>query len=166
MKLPEKEINQVYDSVSCLRHEKILSFITAISDSFPDSIFVYTNGGCYKFYLILNSVFKEAVCYYSIVEGHVITEIGGRYYDITGEVKRTTHIILASDPHVSALVIAQCKFPPIVAEANMLKRYAMELEAEMAAIKELLWEVINHCDLGPSCSFADRFDQIEKAKKE
>ena len=48
---------------------------------------IYTSGSCLNFYLILRDRFSDQcpVPYYNV--DHVITFIGDRYYDITGEVK-------------------------------------------------------------------------------
>lgn len=67
-------------------HDKVELFISRVRDSFIGSQQVYTAGSCYHFYLILKEVFPEAQCYFD--EDHIITEISGRYYDITGEVRR------------------------------------------------------------------------------
>ncbi|HAS92347.1 MAG TPA: hypothetical protein DCS12_09010 [Clostridiales bacterium] len=62
----------------------ILALITAIRQSFPESVKVYTEGHCYGFYKILKAMFPSAVAYYN--SDHVITKINGLFYDITGEV--------------------------------------------------------------------------------
>ena len=64
---------------------KVESFIAKIRDSFIGSQQVYTEGSCYHFYLILKEVFSEAECYFD--EDHVVTKIGDKFYDITGEVR-------------------------------------------------------------------------------
>lgn len=91
--------------------EKVLKFIETIRDSFNDSIKVYTQGSCYKFYLILKEVFPEAICYYDI--NHVITKIGNSYYDITGEVEKGNHFPVEEDPLVHER-IKQCKYTGLV----------------------------------------------------
>lgn len=62
------------------------SFISKIRDSFIGSQQVYTEGSCYHFYLILKEVFSDAVAYWD--GGHIISKIGDKYYDITGEVAK------------------------------------------------------------------------------
>ncbi len=78
-------------------NEQVLALIKAIRESFYDSVVVYTQGSCYRFYLILKSVFPEAQAYYD--SNHVITRIGDRYYDITGEVDCERHLLV--DEHYS-----------------------------------------------------------------
>ena len=63
--------------------KEVLKLITAIRESFDDSVKVYTQGGCFRFYLILKSVFPDAAAYYDM--DHIITKIGDKYYDINGE---------------------------------------------------------------------------------
>lgn len=72
-------------------------FIQTIRESFKGSEIVYTQGSCYKFYKILKQVFPEAKAYYN--SDHVLTEIGGRFYDITGEVEKINHLLV--DEHYS-----------------------------------------------------------------
>ena len=70
----------------------IEKFISTIRDSFIGSQQVYTEGSCYQFYLILKNVFPDAICWYD--ECHIITEIDGRFYDITGEVQKNSNLLI------------------------------------------------------------------------
>jgi hypothetical protein len=67
-------------------------FISVIRDSFIGSQQVYTEGSCYHFYLILKEVFPEAECWYD--QDHIITKIGDKFYDITGEVRPNTNMMI------------------------------------------------------------------------
>jgi len=79
---------------------KIEQFISTIRDSFIGSQQVYTEGSCYHFYLILKEVFPDAKPYYD--ENHIITEINGKFYDITGEVRKDVNLsIYARNPSYS-----------------------------------------------------------------
>jgi hypothetical protein len=69
---------------------KVLDFIKVIRESFKGSEIVYTQGSCYQFYKILKHVFPTAEAYYN--SDHVLTEIDGKFYDITGEVEKTNHL--------------------------------------------------------------------------
>lgn len=71
-------------------HPDILAFISVIRNSFKGSETVYTRGSCYRFYTILKHLYPQAKAYYN--SDHVITEIGGKFYDITGEVSKTNHL--------------------------------------------------------------------------
>lgn len=78
-------------------HKYILYIIEGIRNSFDTSVQTYTRGKCYKFYLILRSIFPHATAYYN--SDHIITKIRDKYYDITGEVEKTNH--LSVDEHYS-----------------------------------------------------------------
>lgn len=65
-------------------HQRIKSFIAAVRQSHPQMASIFLEGECLHFYHILRHVFPEARAYYDL--NHVITRIGGRYYDITGTV--------------------------------------------------------------------------------
>lgn len=67
-------------------NDRVESFISKVRDSFIGSQQVYTEGSCYHFYLILKEVFPEAEPWFD--EDHILTKIGDKFYDITGEVRR------------------------------------------------------------------------------
>ena len=67
------------------------TFIAKIRDSFVGSQQVYTEGSCYHFYLILKEVFPDAEAYYD--QEHIITKIGDKFYDITGEVEASSNML-------------------------------------------------------------------------
>lgn len=71
-------------------------FIATIRDSFIGSQHVYTEGSCLHFHLILKEVFPDAKPFYDM--DHVITEIDGKYYDITGEVKLNSNMTKFDEP--------------------------------------------------------------------
>ena len=59
------------------------------TDAYISTIFL--NGGCWKFYKFLKSLYPQSIPYKVGEQGghfdHIITKIGTRYYDITGMVK-------------------------------------------------------------------------------
>lgn len=73
------------------KEQEIEKFIQTIRDSFIGSQQVYTEGSCYHFYLILKQVFPEAKAYYDA--DHIITKIGDKFYDITGEIIMNTGML-------------------------------------------------------------------------
>lgn len=73
-----------------MTHRKILKFIKTIRESVKGAELIYTRGSCYQFYLILKCIIPQAEGYYDM--DHVITKIGERFYDITGEVKKENHL--------------------------------------------------------------------------
>lgn len=46
---------------------------------------IFTQGSCFRLFLALKALFPQANPYYSQTEGHWITEIDHKYYDIGGE---------------------------------------------------------------------------------
>lgn len=46
---------------------------------------MFTQGKCYQLYLMLSDLYPQAVAWYEPVDGHVFTEIDGKFYDINGE---------------------------------------------------------------------------------
>lgn len=69
-----------------MRSTNVESFIAKVRDSFIGSQQVYTEGSCYHFYLILKEVFPDAEPWYD--NEHIVTKIGDKFYDITGEVRK------------------------------------------------------------------------------
>lgn len=64
----------------------IIRLLTAIRYSFHDAPIVYTRGGCYGLHLILKEIYPTAVAFFDDdSKEHILTLIGGRYYDINGE---------------------------------------------------------------------------------
>jgi len=47
---------------------------------------IFTQGGCYRFYVFLKKIFPDATPYISKEKDHIITLIGGSFYDATGMV--------------------------------------------------------------------------------
>lgn len=80
---------------------KPIDVVAAIRVSFIGAEQVYTQGSCVAFYFILKSVFPSARPYWSTEARHMITRIGNRFYDITGEVKRSPDYLLDSDTYTS-----------------------------------------------------------------
>lgn len=93
----QKKITNLENHKCKDQHEKVISLIKAIAQSFPDAPIIYQFGACYSFYKILKSVFPEAEAYETKDNNHIVTKIGGRFYDVKGEkfwndgTKKTEH---------------------------------------------------------------------------
>lgn len=85
---------------------QIEEYISTIRNSFSGSVKVYTEGSCYQFYKILKIAFPQAEAYYN--SDHVITKIGNRFYDITGEVQKINH--LEMDEHYPNSTVKDCRY--------------------------------------------------------
>lgn len=66
-------------------HRQILKQIRRIRESHPEMVKIFTQGSCLHFFLILRSFYPQAEAW--LDSDHVVTKIGDRMYDITGEVK-------------------------------------------------------------------------------
>lgn len=82
-------------------HDQVLDFIKLIKGTAPKEMGkIFTQGGCYRFHLIIKMVFPGARPYKvaycpnpkkltktDFLPQHIISNIGDRYYDINGEFK-------------------------------------------------------------------------------
>ena len=64
----------------------ILTLINSIRQSDKYIKTIYTNGGCFQFYLVLQSIFGGCEPCINKDQNHVIARYKGKFYDITGEV--------------------------------------------------------------------------------
>lgn len=64
----------------------ITEFLKELKASYHKNEFVYTRGSCFRLYSILKTVFPQAKPFYSDLDGHWITEIDEKFYDINGEI--------------------------------------------------------------------------------
>jgi len=78
---------------------RIEVFIARIREAHPQMVNIFTRGSCFDFHLILQEVWPEALAFYDIKNGHVLTEIGGVLYDIRGDVSHREHGKLVRLPH-------------------------------------------------------------------
>jgi len=72
------------------QHRKILNQISAIRSSHSQMTNIFLYGSCLNLFCILRSIYPEAQPWYNV--DHVITEIGGRFYDITGSVSNEGYL--------------------------------------------------------------------------
>lgn len=70
-------------------------YIAGLNDNIPNAKDIYLNGGCYKFFKILEAKYPGAEAYYD--GDHVITKIDGEYYDVSGKVDKVNHIRMTSE---------------------------------------------------------------------
>lgn len=54
---------------------------------------VFTSGCCYWFAAILHQRFPDSRIMYDVIGNHFVTEIGGRLYDVTGDVSGKYDVI-------------------------------------------------------------------------
>jgi hypothetical protein len=67
---------------------EIIDFISAIRSTDKLTETIYLNGGCYKFYELLSSIYGDAHCVPVINsdKNHIGTAHNGVIYDITGDI--------------------------------------------------------------------------------
>lgn len=64
----------------------ILEFLKELKYSYYLNEKIYTEGSCFRLYSILKTIFPQSKPLYSIKDGHWVTEIDEKFYDINGEV--------------------------------------------------------------------------------
>lgn len=99
--------NQLHSN-AVINNLNILDIIKAIRSSFGDAVKVYTKGSCVKFAIILNEIFPQGQIYY--YNDHAIFELNGKYYDVTGEVEKKSHIPLSEYGILNAYKIMSLKY--------------------------------------------------------
>jgi len=72
-----------------MNKEDILKFIISLRESDKYIKTIYTNGGCYQFYLVLSLLYPTAEPFITPDNEHVVTKIGTKYYDINGIYDKT-----------------------------------------------------------------------------
>ena len=88
---------------------KILKIIERIRESFDDAEYVYTNGSCVKFAMILKEIFPEGTILYD--SNHAIFKYGNICYDITGIIPQTeNHMPLENFGILHAYDIMKLKY--------------------------------------------------------
>lgn len=75
---------------------------------------MYTHGSCYQFHLILKCLFPDALPYYNL--DHIITRIGDKYYDITGEVSADGYVLIGDVER-----LRRVKFKVHIVDTKVLK---------------------------------------------
>lgn len=91
-------------------HEQIIKFLKELRCSDFNMVNIFTEGSCYRLYLILKAIEPSAKAYYN--SDHIITKIRDRYYDIKGEVVKLNNYLSFDELHnirVQAKVIYQLK---------------------------------------------------------
>lgn len=66
----------------------MIEFLKEIKYSYYLNAKIYTEGSCFRLYKIIKTIYPQANPYYSKMDGHWITEVDGKYYDINGEIDK------------------------------------------------------------------------------
>lgn len=68
--------------------EIIENFLKELKYSYSENERIYTEGSCFRVYIMLKILFEEAKPYYSELDGHWVTKIRDKFYDINGEISK------------------------------------------------------------------------------
>lgn len=52
---------------------------------------IYSEGGCYRFHVLLSKMYEGSIPYINQTNDHIITKYNGKFYDIFGTVEKTVH---------------------------------------------------------------------------
>ena len=66
--------------------KRVLNFLEALRESADMQYKIFTQGSCYRLYMILKTVFPTAKPYWSDRSNHCIIDIDGNFYDIGGKI--------------------------------------------------------------------------------
>lgn len=66
------------------KRAKVEEFCAGVRATVRDAVARYSNGEAYQFHLMLKAEFPDAVPWYDLVNKHVMTELYGKLWDITG----------------------------------------------------------------------------------
>lgn len=64
-------------------------FLEELRNSADIQFKIFTEGSCFRLYIILKIIFPKAKAYWSDLDNHCITKIGKQYYDIGGVLKKS-----------------------------------------------------------------------------
>ena len=68
-----------------------VEFISMLSELDPSLKKSCVNGSCYKFHLVLECMFHDAIPYMNAQRDHVVSKIGSDLYDISGRLPKKRH---------------------------------------------------------------------------
>lgn len=79
-----------------------IQFIDLLRKSDGYIKYIYTEGGCYQFYLLLTSLFDGCEPLINSKKDHVVTRIDGVLYDINGIAHNGHYHVMTKDDHQKA----------------------------------------------------------------
>ena len=78
------------------------SLITSLRESDRYIATIFTEGGCYQFYLFIKSVFPDAIPLINEDKNHIIIQYQNEHYDINGRVDATGYCELNNEDRAMA----------------------------------------------------------------
>ncbi len=67
----------------------INEFLKELRDSADIQFKIFTEGSCFRLYMILKIIFPQAEAYWSDLDNHCITKVDDKFYDIGGKIKKS-----------------------------------------------------------------------------
>lgn len=83
--------------------KRLSEFLYLLRSTHPLMEKIYTQGGCYQLFAMIKAVFPEARCFYDQKRDHVYTELGERFFDITGEERGLVTQHLSPSPSLCSM---------------------------------------------------------------
>ena len=65
---------------------RLETLIKNIRESHSMMVDIFVDGSCWNFHLILQSIWSDATCFLVPKEGHIVTGLFDKLWDITGDV--------------------------------------------------------------------------------
>lgn len=69
-----------------MKKKKVLKILKELKESDNSISFIYTNGSCFRLYVIFKKIYKKTKPLYSDMDGHWIFKIKNNFFDINGEI--------------------------------------------------------------------------------
>lgn len=86
--------------------KKIIDFLYELRSADDTILNIFMNGSCYRLCKILLCMYPDATPLYSLREGHWVTKIGNKHYDIGGQISYDHIIEKGYEPHPEYRVTA------------------------------------------------------------
>ena len=119
---------------------EILDFITALRESDEYIKVIYSQGGCYRFYLLLARMYEGCKPMLTEDKDHVVVSHDGKMYDIYGECKDTHGLSVPTEKEIkemeswsfgkrAMLVIEECPYcgTPICVDSKGVVDFMREM---------------------------------------
>ena len=107
--------------------QNIIPFLRELKYSFSEAQKVYTHGSCFRLFKIIQTIYPYANPMYSETDGHWVTEINGRYYDINGEINPAYIEDKKYEVVINPTVIASAYIPTYNGQITSYNKYLKTL---------------------------------------
>ena len=89
----------------------ILNFLKELKYSYHLNEKIYTEGSCFRLYKIISAIFNNAEPFYSSIDGHWVTRVGDKYYDINGEISKQYVEDKRYEKEISEIILSSAYVP-------------------------------------------------------